>query len=263
MSIRNKIRGIREIWQFENRWNLAFNRIFFPREPINVYRSGNIEFITDHRAGDANGARDVLTSDMYSKYLPEMNLDGPVNVLDIGANNGGFMLMLLREGVEIKKGASVELNPETFTRLHFNLGRNFRGNNIAAINAAVCGTPRKIAFSPNSAGSVADNIYAKADSSEFFVEGITFDDLYESVFGDERVDICKIDIEGAEFEIFANGNCEHIKKCRYLLMEIHHSPEHGRESVIRALGTLGFDERGGENKSDGSHYVHFFVNRTN
>lgn len=260
MSIQNKIRGIREIWRFDNRWNLVLNRIFFSREPLNIYRLGGIEFVTDHTAGDANGAREVLTSDMYSKFLSKMDLSGGMKVLDVGANNGGFMLMLRSRNVAIKNGVSVELNPETFVRLQFNLGRNFAGN-VTARNLAVSGTKRKIAFAAQPDGSVADNIYSDPVAGAHEIDGITFDELYHTEFEGEIIDLCKIDIEGAEFEMVSSGNCEAIRNCRYLLMEIHHSGTRDRSLVIDALDKLGFDEREGEGKHGDSHYVHFFVNR--
>ena len=54
-----------------------------------------------------------------------MTLDAPANVLDLGANNGGFPLLLHTSGIELKKVVSVEFNPRTFARLNFNLTRIF------------------------------------------------------------------------------------------------------------------------------------------
>jgi hypothetical protein len=56
-----------------------------------------MQFLTDHDAGDANGAREVITSGMYRDLLSELDLDGRINVLDLGGNNGGFPLLLKAE----------------------------------------------------------------------------------------------------------------------------------------------------------------------
>jgi hypothetical protein len=92
-AVRRKITGLRQIMQFDNRWQLAVSRALF-REPINVYRLGSIVFLEDHSAGDANGARDVLTGSMYRPFLDRLPLPGRLRLLDLGASNGGFPLLL-------------------------------------------------------------------------------------------------------------------------------------------------------------------------
>lgn len=261
MGLRNKLRGIREIMQFDNRWQLLASRLFTPGRTSLLYRYRGLEFLTDHAAGDANGAREVLTSDMYRRYLPKMDLAGPLNVLDIGANNGGFPLLLAAEGYEVGRAVCVELNPRTFERLAFNLERNF-GGRAEAINAAVCGEERKIDFASGT-GSTSDNIYGRnADSRHeaISVAGRTFDQIAEASFGGERIDICKMDIEGAEFEVFASESFGLLADCRYLLIEIHHSTATPRDTAIKAITSAGFDEIDGEDKNDDMHYVHLFVN---
>lgn len=262
MSISNKIRGLKEIWGFDNHWYLVLTRFLFPNETVNIYRYNGLEILIDHSAGDANGAREVLTSDMYRQYLPLMRLPAAANVFDLGANNGGFPLLLKSQGIQIKKNVSVELNPNTFSRLKFNLERNFDDEAIA-LNAGVCGTSREIEIKLGT-GSVADSIYQ--DSSEnksqsFIIQGKTFDAIYEEYFGRENVDVCKIDIEGAEFEMFADGTCEKLRNCQYLIMEIHHEKNRRRELIQEKLKELGFEEFNAEEKLDETNYVHFFENK--
>ncbi len=43
-----------------------------------------------------------------------MKLEGPINVLDLGASNGGFPLLLHADGIPLKKVVSVEFNRNTF-----------------------------------------------------------------------------------------------------------------------------------------------------
>jgi FkbM family methyltransferase len=248
--------------QFDNRWQLLASRLFTPGRTSLLYKYHGLEFLTDHAAGDANGAREVLTSDMYRKYLPQMDLEGPLNVLDIGANNGGFPLLLAAEGYEIGRTVCVELNPKTFERLVFNLERNF-GGRAEAINAAVCGEEREIEFTSGT-GSTSDNIYGRNANSRhgaISVAGQTFDQTAEASFGSERIDICKMDVEGAEFEIFVSENFTRLTDCRYLLIEIHHSTATPRDTAINAITSAGFDEIDGEDKNDEMHYVHLFVNK--
>ncbi len=259
MSLQNKIRGLREVWAFDNRIWLAISRIFFRRENLQVYRYKSLEILTDHEGGDANGARDVLTSQMYRRYLPKMNLPGPANVLDLGANNGGFPLLLASCGVAMKKVVSVEFNPRTYTRLHFNLTRNLNCE-VIPLNAALCGESTVLELSLGS-GSVSDNIYSKSKSSNlktFKIQGLTLDHFCNNYFKDEVIDICKIDVEEAEYDVFLNPSHQKLTQCRYVIMEIHE--RHGRHSneIVPIIESLGFQRNPPDPHSDPS--VHFFSN---
>ena len=215
MSLKTKIDGLKEIWQFDNRWWLILTKIFFPSEKLHIYRYKSIEILNDHAAGDANGAREVLLSPMYRRFLPKMDLQGAINVLDLGGNNGGFSLLLKTEGLKLKKVVSVELNPKTYSRLRFNLERNLDCE-IVTLNSALCGESHWLEVSLG-AGSVADNIYEDIKNSEgksYRIKGLTFDEIYTAHFAKETIDVCKIDVEGAEFEVLLSENHNEIINCR-------------------------------------------------
>ncbi len=258
----NKLRGLREMWHFDNRIYLILSRILFPNQSGHIYRVKDVEFLSDHRSGDANGARELLTTPMYRKYIEKMNLRGDIKVLDIGSNNGGFPLLLKTENVSIGQLVCVELNPNTFVRLQFNLGLNFNGR-FQAFNLGICGENRELRVKLG-AGSAGDNIYGSADkndSDQIVIPGRTLDDVYDEVFGEQVVDLCKIDIEGAEYEVFGSETARSISRCRYLLIEIHNSAERPRKLVLDKLTAAGFKEIDGENKVDDLHYVHFLINQ--
>jgi FkbM family methyltransferase len=258
MGLSNKLNGIKEIWQFDNRWQLLLTRLFFSKEKINFYRYKGLEILIDHSAGDANGAREVLTSPMYRQYLAQMDLPGELNVLDIGSNNGGFPLLLRSEGLRMKKLACVEMNPRTFSRLRFNIERNFDCE-LNLVNGAVCGHRQTLEVQLGE-GSAGDSLYEKkANGRTWEIQGYTFDEIFRESFGEETVDLCKIDIEGAEFEIFTNSGHDLITKCRYLLMEIHEKRGEFREAIRSKLSESGFKEIHGEAKNDQNDHVHFFT----
>jgi FkbM family methyltransferase len=262
MSILNKIKGLREVWFFDNRWELIRSRLFGSDSETDTYRIKDLVFFSNHDAGDANGARAVLTSNMYRRYLREIDKSKAINVLDIGANNGGFPLLLKLEGFTINKGVSVEFNPATFSRLHANIEQNF-GGEYESINAAVCGEDRLVTV-VDKIGGTADSIYRQLHETDSgkIVEGLTFNKLYERAFADQIIDVCKMDIEGAEFEVFGHDQCDKITKCRFFIVEIHHSDQTRRESVISKLEQFGFEEVNGDNKrAEDEHYVHFFINK--
>lgn len=261
MILGNKIRGLKEVWAFDNRLWLAFTKLFFPKENLQVYRYNGIEILTDRKGGDGNGAREILTSPMYRRYLPSLKLGGPANVLDLGANNGGFPLLLLASGIELKKVVSVEFNPQTFVRLHFNLTRNLACT-VEPVNAALCGHERTINVSLGK-GSVSDSIYQENSGPEtrsYSISGRTFDDFCETYFPEDVIDICKIDVEGAEFEVFLGPHHASVTRCRYVIMEIHEEAGRRAEDVIVVLEKLGFERQPIDPSADPS--VHFFINRS-
>lgn len=259
MSLSNKIRGLKEVWAFDNHWWLTMTKAFFRNENLQIYRYKGVEILVDHAGGDANGAREVLTSPMYKRFLPKMDLTGPVNVLDLGANNGGFPLLLSTSGVNIRKVVSLEFNPHTFVRLQFNLTRNLPGSAVP-VNAALCGQARKIDVSVGK-GNVSDSIYSDNTSPEaekFEIDGRTLDDLYEEHFAGETVDICKIDVEGAEFEVFGQPHHSSLTRCRYVIMEIHERDGRRAEEIIPVIEALGFRRQPTDAGADPT--VHFFIN---
>lgn len=259
MNFKNKIRGFKEVWQFDNRLWLIFTKTFFPRQKLQIYQFKGMDILIDQTAGDANGAREVLTSPMYRRFLPLMKFDGAINVLDLGANNGGFPLLLQAAGIPLKKVVSVELNPKTFMRLHFNLERNLSCR-VIALNAALCGAPGFLKVSLG-AGSVADSIYENVegnDANSCMVEGLTLDEVWRRYFTDETVDLCKIDVEGAEFEVFLKPEHQRLRNCRYLIMEIHERDGRRAEEILPAIGQLGFIRQ--PTDPDADQAVHFFIN---
>jgi FkbM family methyltransferase len=263
MSFANKIRGLKEIWLFDNHWYLALTRLVFPGERVSVYRFRGLEILVDRDGGDINGTREILATDMYSQFLSLMDLPETINVLDLGAQSGGFPLLLRALGKKLRSVCCVELNPNTFSRLKFNLDRNFPETRRVALNLGVCDSSATLTVALG-AGGTSDNIYdlAADKTATQTIQGTTFDDVYKSAFPDEMVDICKIDIEGAEFDVFRGHHWQMAARCRYILIEIHHNRERDRRVVIDSLVDKGFTEIGGELKKDDHHHVHFFANQT-
>lgn len=236
MSLATKMQGLRQIFFFDNRWQLFWDRLFFRKTTLNVYRLGPLEFIVDHAAGDTNGTRHVLASNMYKKFLVKMQLLAKIKVIDCGANGGGFPLLLQSMGTQIETLLCIEMNPNTFLRLEFNILHNLQSN-IKLMNAALCGSRKT--FSLNlSQGSTADNLYSAQPLIEgktkcFAIEGYAFDALYSMAFQKtDIVDICKMDIEGAEYEVFLQPGHEFLARCRYLLLEMHNLADQNKTQVL-------------------------------
>ena len=259
MGLRNKIKGLMEISAFDNRAWLTFTKFLFPGENLLVYRYKGFDILTDRTGGDANGARELMTSPIYRRFFSKMKFDGAANVLDLGANNGGFPLLLAASGIELKKVVSVELNPHTFSRLHFNLTRNLDCD-LVPVNAALCGEEKTFEMKFGT-GSVSDSIYLESGNEGtkiYKIPGMTFDSIYEAYFENQVIDICKVDVEGAEFEVFLEPSHQKVTQCRYLIMEIHERGERRASEILPTIEKLGFIRQETEANSDPT--VHFFIN---
>lgn len=140
-------------------------------------------------------------------------------VLDIGANVGYSSTYFA--GIYPKcEAVAVELMHSNFEQLSRNTA--FLGNRIRTVEAAV--------WSHNDGVSIADDTFrdgdawshhaSEAEAGKSLVPSITMLNLMQQ-HAMPRVNICKIDIEGAEYELFAPDNRRWVNQCDVILLEIH------------------------------------------
>ena len=163
----------------------------------------------------------VIRTHVFFRFFPRSN---PLAILHLGANSGGFGLALSAQGFGIRRIVAVEITPRAFARLAFNLGYNF-GRNATALNCGVCGCEGSIRVR-NNLGWAGNSIYEKDDGSNDFVTvpSVTFDQLYRDYFKNDKIDIAKIDIELAEYNVLYSDTCQNLTQCEFLLIEIHPHP---------------------------------------
>jgi FkbM family methyltransferase len=257
MTLATFFRDARAIFHFDNHWLLLWERLaelVFKRPlALSIYRKGDMEILMDRSAGDQSGARYAITSPMYRQFLPyiqqtmvEKTGRKAAIVWDIGANVGGFSLMLVLEGVVLERLVAVEMHPRTFVRLRQNLEHNLHlgSEQCVCLNVAAGNREETLTISL-SRGNTGDSIIPghlqiQPNSSLYTVQLLTLDAIYTRSFEHIIVDICKMDIEGAEYEIILGAHQTSLARCRFLLIEIHPHPEHKSETLLEALRMLGF-----------------------
>ncbi len=247
ISIATKIAGMRAVLVFDNWPMLMLGRVFDHRAGFVVYRKKGLEILVDHRGGDQTGTRQCIASDMYRRYLPMFSLPRRVNVLDLGANGGGFPLMLRIEGIEIARVVCVEMNPLTWRRLQVNVATNL-GPDAVTINAAVAGAGQtdEILLRP-SRGGTSESMYANragVDVPHVAVRPVTVAALCAEYFPSGAIDICKVDIEGAEYEALESTPEDVLRRIRYLVIELHDPAR--TPALLERLGKLGFRQMAAE-----------------
>ena len=200
-------------------------RFFARRQRLIVYRLQDVEFIVDHGAGDPSGTRAAIVSPMYRTLLPDAGLPRhtPLRVMDLGANGGGFSLLLLCSGYTIERVVAVEFNAATAIRLRFNLDRNLLAANEVLV-AAITGDGRSINISLGD-GNTGDSIYRPSNGgTERSVNGTTFDEVAARL-GPGRIDLVKMDIEGAESEVLLGCSSTRLADVSALVVEIHNEKD--------------------------------------
>lgn len=237
-ALKNKLSGLREIFYFDNWFQLLLSNTLFRSEPLQVFRKNGVHFVSDKSKGDVNGLRNVMASPMYRVFLKDMQLPARISLLDIGANTGGFALMLKLNGHLPEQYVGVEMHPQTFSRLSFNLVNNIPGNPVL-LNKAVYnenGTI-KVSFTGGGTGESVSDIIGAGETT---LPTITLNTLVEEYFPGKPIDLCKMDIEGSEYDIFFGSQFNKLQQARFLLIEIHPNKKYSAEDLMNVLRNLGF-----------------------
>lgn len=171
--------------------------------------------------------KDILLNREY-EYLHEFELKNFRNqrIVDAGAHVGLFSLVASRFAREV---VAIEPHPLNYKLLKMNLAENNVGNVFALNKALWHKTSRLRMYEGSYSGQ---NSIFRTPSKCYKVQTITLDDVVEE-FGD--IDLLKIDIEGAEFDVIEKLN----HNARYMVSEIH--LEKGDiGSLTESLRTRGF-----------------------
>jgi len=136
-------------------------------------------------------------------------------IIDCGANIGITSLFLATRYPDATI-LSVEPHPENFALLKANVAEVPR---ILPIHACVTGTPQKaIRFTTNQA-AWGNRIATDADTNgSVWIPAITIDELCKRN-GIEKIDLLKLDIEGAEQQVLQNGTF--LARTEHIVVELH------------------------------------------
>ncbi len=160
-------------------------------------------------------------------------------IIDIGANVGFFTFYSLMK-LKNAKIISIEADPKNYKVLKNNILSNNLKDRVQLLNKAVCSEKGKVKFysSLNSAGW--SSIYRKrgAEKSELIhVDAITITDIL-STLQNKTVDIMKIDIEGAEYDVLLNDNFLDNFIIKKLFIEVDKKPRDKRFTIKQLLRYL-------------------------
>ena len=157
-------------------------------------------------------------------------------VLDLGANYGAFAnAMASRFQCEVY---AVEASPRVFAKMP-------AGDFVKKFNFAICGRSGTVALNISSNHEVTS--LKRLDNWEYIdtirVEGLSLDEFLktESV---PQIDLLKIDIEGAEIEVFNSCSDAFLRSIDQITVEFHEwlggSSKTEVTDIVSRLQTLGF-----------------------
>lgn len=178
---------------------------------------------------------------LQSYRIPETLLDpNKVEVIvDCGANIGITSLYFASRYPKAKI-FSIEPHPDNFKILKENTRSEER---IVPINAAVVGAPRETIKLSTDAPAWGNKITDQDNGIS--VPAISLTQLREK-YGVGRIDLLKVDIEGAEKEVFANG--EFLPDVNFGIIELHDGYSHSQfeRDINRWSFAMRLPDPGGE-----------------
>lgn len=175
-----------------------------------------------------------LTTAWVVFYGNEYSLhSGDQVILDCGANIGAFSLLCASKLPQAQVIA-IEPFPATYKRLVKGLSENRVDSRVTVLNAAVVGKPGTVFM--DDAEDVASHSRKIGGESGISVEGYTLERIL-SEHQLSEVDLLKVDIEGAEYQLFEETP-ESILRCfKRIGLEYHGNGETSRLfSRIEASG---------------------------
>jgi FkbM family methyltransferase len=175
--------------------------------------------------------RMVATHTIFPQYLPDDGI-----VLDFGANRGMFSKWIL-ESTHCRCYA-IEANPSLANRLE-------PRDRFKVINAAVAGRARTVKLVLDENPECSSILTGVVDHEIGTVEIGAIDyPTALSELGVTHVDLLKLDIEGAEIELFDSMTDAQIQAILQITVEFHDDfgwyPKEEARRVSRRLGKLGF-----------------------
>jgi FkbM family methyltransferase len=244
MSLATKTATLWKTVRHVKNWPEVVRRQFLARTPGTcpvVLRNG-LHIVYRSETEDWETVKEVIHDGVYEYTLRYLQAQrGKLPVFDFGANIGLFSL----RAAQCSPGSAVyayEPAPKNAALIRENLALNpALANRIQVRAEAVGGHTRQASFFFDEQATQASKLADRPDAaSGMLVPVRALAEILREVPGEWA--LAKIDIEGAEYELFRETPPEAWSQVRALSIEIHSDPA-GREQpagLLQAIEALGF-----------------------
>lgn len=182
-----------------------------------------IEFKSNHFKNSINIRKKDSDLEIFYQVFAELQYNvlvyfdsEPKNIIDCGGNVG-FSALYFAYKFPNAQIAVFEPQSNNFAQLQYNT-RDYK--NVKCYNAAVWHQRTELTIKDEKEWSGSFEVKENTDKSAGMIQGMTLDEIaLENEF--ETIDILKIDIEGAEYHLFANDPHTWLAKTKCLIIELH------------------------------------------
>jgi FkbM family methyltransferase len=162
-------------------------------------------------------------------------------IVDVGANVG-FSARFFGDRYPAARIVAFEPDPEVVRIAALNL----RGRDVTLRNCAVAGAAGQLELHRFAGGSWGTSSFVTFQevTETFSAPAVTLDSIIDEL---GAIDILKIDVEGAEYEIL--GSCRQLRSIRCIVGEVHPVPGASSEALLAQLDgfeVVASDIRGGQ-----------------
>lgn len=180
----------------------------------------------------------IFSQVFYEKQYDLYGVDFPdaLKIIDGGANIGCASVYL---SLRFSKAEVIAIEPEknNFELLKKNTAAY---KNIRCIQAGIWDKNENLSLT-NPEGGAAEFMFDNNSNNDNSINGMTISAIMNSQNWNE-VDIIKLDIEGAEKEVFAANDLSWLKKVKLLIIELHDRYKKDcTKTVFEALNQLDYD----------------------
>lgn len=218
------LKMIKNTFQFKDPLRLLRSYLFMIPPPRNKFslKSGETVYLSSN-SHDSLTVMVIFCRNEYGT-IPKDSI-----VLDIGSNIGTYALYAGLNGA--RKVYAFEPNPEAFSTLVKNIEKNDLSDIIIPLNLGVSDEDDKRIYIPSQSSPYNKSIERKSKGS-IKVNTISLPSILHNIITDE-VDICKMDCEGAEYEILDNMEQDDFSKIKELRLENHNGSR--KDTLIKQM----------------------------
>lgn len=208
-------------------------------------RTGDVDYVVGSvriTGPNAPGARvpvyEVFSEDEYAMAWFGQGLpDDPV-LVDVGAHIGCFSVAF----ATLHPGARVhcyEPTPSTGSYLSRNVEQNGLADRISVHHSAVAASSGVLVMADNGTGSGHNGVLHLGEEGAVTIEvpSVGLEDVVAAAGG--RVDVLKMDAEGAEYDVVLNASAQVWSAVGRVVMEYHALPGHDFEQIEERLAEAG------------------------